>query len=89
MKILDKNSSNDNKTIKFLQLTEDNIVTETAFIEEDKRFIICFASQLGCPIGCKFCYNGIYKYYYRNLSDLEIIEECKNVFKELMLEEKL
>ena len=88
MEILDKNSSNDNKTIKFLQLTEDNIVTETAFIEEDGRFIICFASQLGCPIGCKFCYNGIYKNYYRNLSDLEIIQECKNVVKELRLEEK-
>lgn len=88
MKILDKNSSKDNKTIKFLQLTEDNIVTETAFIEEEDRIIICFASQLGCPIGCRFCYNGIYKNYYRNLSDLEIIEECKNVVKELRLETK-
>lgn len=88
MRILDKNSSKDNKTIKFLQLTEDNILTETAFIEEDDRFIICFASQLGCSIGCRFCYNGIYKNYYRNLSELEIIEECKNVVKELKLEEK-
>ena len=34
MKILDKNSSKDNKTIKFLQLTEDNIVTEISFIEK-------------------------------------------------------
>ena len=48
MKIIDMNSSGDNKTIKFLQLTKDNIVTETAFIEENDRFIICFASQLEC-----------------------------------------
>lgn len=88
MEIIEKYVSCDNKNIKFLQKTYDSIITETAFIEEEDRFIICYASQLGCPIGCKFCYNGIYKNYYRNLSYLEIIEECSNVVEELNLNKK-
>lgn len=88
MEIIEKYVSCDNKNIKFLQKTYDSIITETAFIEEEDRFIICYASQLGCPIGCKFCYNGIYKNYYRNLSYLEIIEECSNVVGELNLNKK-
>lgn len=88
MKILKKSISDDNKNMKFLQLTDDGIITETAYIEEEDRYIICYASQLGCPIGCKFCYNGIYKNFYRNLTDLEIIEECLNVVKELQLDKK-
>ena len=88
MRILKKSISSDNRNIKFLQITDDDVITETAFIEEEDRFIICYASQLGCPIGCKFCYNGIYKNFYRNLSDLEIIDECLNVVNELELDKK-
>ena len=88
MKIIERYNSTYNKNIKFLQLTEDNIVTETAYIDEEDRNIICFASQLGCPIGCKFCYNGICNNFYRNLTDLEIIKECSNVVNELQLNKK-
>jgi len=88
MKIIDKSISNDNKTIKFLQKTEDNIITETAFIEQEQRFIICFSSQLGCTIGCKICYNGIYPNYRRNLTKYEIIDQCKNVISILDLKNK-
>lgn len=88
MKIIDKFISNNGNFIKFLQKTNDNLVTETAFIEEENRYIICFASQLGCKIGCNICYNGICKNYSRNLTSKEIIEQCINVVKILDLKEK-
>lgn len=86
MKIIDSVVSGN--VIKFLQMTDDNIVTETAFIEEKDRNIICFASQLGCPIGCKICYNGIFKNYQRNLTKEEIIKQCSNVVCTLDLDKK-
>ena len=42
MKIIEKICNDD--TIKFLQKTNDDLVLETAFIEEKDRNIICFAS---------------------------------------------
>lgn len=88
MKIIDKFISNNGNFVKFLQKTDDNLVTETAFIEEENRYIICFASQLGCQIGCTICYNGICKNFYRNLTSEEIVKECCNVVKVLNLEKK-
>lgn len=88
MKIIDKFISNNGNFIKFLQRTDDNLVTETAFIEEENRYIICFASQLGCKIGCAICYNGICKNYSRNLTSEEIIKQCINVVSFLDLKEK-
>ena len=81
MKIIEK-VFNDN-TIKFLQKTDDGLILETEFIEEKDRNIICFASQLGCTIGCKICYNGVFPNYFRNLTKDEIVEQCINVIKEL------
>lgn len=83
MKIIEKKVSNN--TIKFLQKTDDGLILETAFIEEKDRNIICFASQLGCSVGCKICYNGVFPNYFRNLTRNEIVEECENVIKELNL----
>jgi len=88
MKIIDKFISNNGNFIKFLQKTDDNHVIETAFIEEENRYIICFASQLGCKIGCTICYNGICKNYSRNLASKEIIEQCINVVSLFELKEK-
>ena len=88
MQIVNKSISNDNKTIKFLQKTKDNIITETAFIEQEHRFIICFSSQLGCKIGCKICYNGIYPNFHRNLTKEEIVTQCQNVISALDLKNK-
>lgn len=72
-------------TIKFLQKTTDNLVLETAFIKENDRNIICFASMLGCPIKCKICYNGVFPNYYRVLTDNEIVIQCENVINKINL----
>ena len=83
MKIIEKVFNDD--TIKFLQKTDDGLILETAFIEEKDRNIICFASQLGCTIGCKICYNGVFPNYFRSLNKNEIVEQCVNVINELDL----
>lgn len=83
MKIIEKICNDD--TIKFLQKTNDDLVLETAFIEEKDRNIICFASQLGCTIGCRICYNGVFPNYFRSLNKNEIVEQCVNVINELNL----
>lgn len=83
MKIIEKVFNDD--TIKFLQKTNDGLILETAFIEEKDRNIICFGSQLGCTIGCKICYNGVFPNYFRSLNKNEIVEQCVNVINELDL----
>lgn len=83
MKIIEKVFNDD--TIKFLQKTDDGLILETAFIEEKDRNIICFASQLGCTIGCRICYNGVFPNYFRSLNKNEIVEQCVNVINELNL----
>ena len=83
MKIIEKVFNDD--TIKFLQKTDDGLILETAFIEEKDRNIICFASQLGCTIGCRICYNGVFPNYFRSLNKNEIVEQCVNVINKLNL----
>ena len=85
MKIIDKKISKDGKSIKFLQMLSDNIVTETAYVNDNDRFIICYASQLGCPIACSMCYNGIHSNFERNLTQQEIVAQCSNVVEFLNL----
>jgi 23S rRNA (adenine2503-C2)-methyltransferase len=82
MKIIESQKSNDGITQKFLQKTDDNFVIETAYINDDKHFL-CYSSQIGCPVACTFCYNGVNKNFTRNLTKSEIVEQCSNVIKYL------
>ncbi len=61
-------------TQKFLLKTFDNNFIETVFIPEENRGTICLSSQIGCLMGCKFCYTGTQK-MIRNLSAGEIINQ--------------
>jgi 23S rRNA (adenine2503-C2)-methyltransferase len=42
-----------------------------------ERTVICCSTQCGCPVGCKFCGTG--KFFVRNLTDDEIIEQVNTV----------
>ncbi len=61
-------------TQKFLLKTHDNQFIETVFIPEENRGTICLSSQIGCLMGCKFCYTGTQK-MIRNLDTSEIINQ--------------
>ena len=42
-----------------------------------ERTVICCSTQCGCPVGCVFCGTG--KFYVRNLTEHEIIEQIDTV----------
>jgi 23S rRNA (adenine2503-C2)-methyltransferase len=61
-------------TQKALLELEDGNCIETVLIPEAKRTTVCVSSQVGCPMGCKFCYTGTQK-FVRNLTSSEIISQ--------------
>lgn len=61
-------------TTKFaLKLVDENII-ETVIIPERDHFTLCVSTQVGCPIGCKFCVTGKLG-FKRNLEVYEIISQ--------------
>ena len=44
-----------------------------------ERTVICCSTQCGCPVGCKFCGTG--KFFVRNLTSNEIIEQVRTVLE--------
>lgn len=61
-------------TEKALLEFSDGKSVETVFIPEERRRTICVSSQVGCPIGCKFCNTGTQR-FCRNLDSSEIMAQ--------------
>ena len=61
--------SKDRMTRKFRFLLDEKYVTEFVLVERPEKNIICFPSQLGCSLSCKFCRSGN---YVRDLTANEI-----------------
>ncbi|MXP50832.1 23S rRNA (adenine(2503)-C(2))-methyltransferase RlmN [Pantoea sp. SoEX] len=53
-------------------LEVENQFIETVYIPYKKRATLCISSQIGCALGCKFCYTAT-QGFIRNLSTAEII----------------
>jgi 23S rRNA (adenine2503-C2)-methyltransferase len=70
-KIVDILVSVDDTAKLLLKLDDDNMI-ETVYIPTENRKTICVSSQVGCPVGCKFCNTG-HNGFSRNLSVEEII----------------
>ncbi|MFZ1978508.1 MAG: 23S rRNA (adenine(2503)-C(2))-methyltransferase RlmN [Bacteroidota bacterium] len=75
-----KNISSDG-TIKFLFRLEDGVDVESVLIPPDqqspgfeKRLTLCVSTQVGCPLGCKFCATG-FMGFTRNLTAGEIVDQ--------------
>lgn len=79
IKICDVTYSQDQVCKKYVQATSDNFRIETSYVDYKNKYIICFSTQVGCNLGCKFCYNGIKHNFKRNLTDKEIYNQIKNV----------
>lgn len=85
MEIVKKMFSTDSMTIKYLQRGEDGFIVETSYIDYPNKHIICFSSQVGCIVGCRFCATGLRPRdgrYVRSLETKELIEQCKNVIQD-------
>ena len=81
LKIKKKNISSESDTIKYLFKLLDNEFIETVLIYERKRRTVCISTQVGCPLGCKFCATGEIG-HKRNLTIGEIVGQVLSVIKD-------
>lgn len=61
-------------TRKFLFQLADKYFIETVLIPEKGHQTICISTQVGCPLGCRFCLSGK-KGFIRNLKVSEIVNQ--------------
>ena len=75
MTIKDKQISRDS-TIKYLFELSDGLPVEAVLMRFDNRsnLTACISSQVGCPMGCKFCATSNL-HFKRNLSPIEIAQQ--------------
>lgn len=59
-------------TRKWLLRMQDGQEIEAVHIPEEDRGALCVSSQVGCPMGCRFCHTGTQK-LTRNLTAGEIV----------------
>ncbi|MBU1864722.1 MAG: 23S rRNA (adenine(2503)-C(2))-methyltransferase RlmN [Candidatus Omnitrophica bacterium] len=65
--------SKDKKTIKAAIKLEDGEIIESVLLKHnDGRNTVCLSSQVGCPLGCRFCLTGKMG-FIRNLEFFEIL----------------
>jgi 23S rRNA (adenine2503-C2)-methyltransferase len=68
-----RQSSNDG-TQKLLLTWPDQAVAECVMIPDGDRRTACISSQVGCPVGCRFCASGI-NGVKGNLTAAQIVEQ--------------
>lgn len=66
--------SGDKDTVKAVIEMEGGKVETVLMRHEDGRNSVCVSSQIGCALGCKFCYTGQHG-FVRNLDSYEIVEQ--------------
>ncbi|GBC84486.1 putative dual-specificity RNA methyltransferase RlmN [bacterium HR11] len=63
----------DDGTVKYVLRLTDGAVVETVFMPRpDGRATVCVSTQVGCPMGCRFCVTGAMG-FGRNLTAGEIV----------------
>jgi 23S rRNA (adenine2503-C2)-methyltransferase len=68
------------ETKKFLFRLEDKTHIESVFMREAKRTTVCVSTQVGCPVGCRFCFTGMTG-FTRDLAAWEIAGQVLEVQK--------
>lgn len=61
-------------SIKFAFFLEDRNIIESVFLPEEERNTLCVSSQVGCAMGCSFCFTGRMG-LKRNLKPAEIVNQ--------------
>jgi 23S rRNA (adenine2503-C2)-methyltransferase len=75
-------------TRKFRFILEDGEAIESVLLPEKGHWTLCLSSQVGCPLGCRFCLTGK-RGWVRNLRASEIIDQVLGVRSTLSPGEKL
>jgi len=74
LRLVSYEKSNIDGSIKFLWKLKDGNTIESVFIPEDGHNTLCVSTQVGCAVGCKFCFttkDGL----IRNLNTSEIVDQ--------------
>ncbi len=71
----------DGLTKKYIFETYDKHRIETTYVDYQNKHIICFSTQVGCNLGCAFCYNGLRHNYKRNLTEEELLEQITTIIE--------
>lgn len=74
-------------TVKLLLQWQDGATSECVLIPEERRQTACISSQVGCPVGCRFCASGL-NGLQRNLTAGEIVEEVLRIRAEVATDEE-
>jgi len=75
-------------TRKFLFRLADGEEIECVLIPDEERLTACISSQVGCPLGCRFCLTGLMG-FRRNLTAAEIVGEVLALLDALEAGERL
>jgi 23S rRNA (adenine2503-C2)-methyltransferase len=68
-------------TVKLLLQWPDGATSECVMIPAEERRTACISSQVGCPVGCRFCASGVGG-VERNLTTGQIVEQVLRVSAE-------
>ena len=80
-KVVRKQESQKDGTMKFLWELSDGNCVETVLMRYHYGNTVCISSQVGCRMGCKFCASTGVK-FSRNLTSGEIVEQILAVERE-------
>ena len=75
-------------TVKLLLQWRDRSTSECVLIPDGVRRTACISTQVGCPVGCRFCASGI-DGLQRQLSAAQIVEQAMRVQQLCGAEERL
>jgi 23S rRNA (adenine2503-C2)-methyltransferase len=73
---------------KYLFKTADGFGVETVLMPEKTHQTLCISTQIGCSLGCRFCFTGTLG-LKRNLTTAEILNQVSAVLKTEKFKEKL
>ncbi len=82
LRAIDIRESQDDKTIKYLFELQDGTKVESVAVPFHKKYTLCLSSQVGCAMGCKFCFTGT-QGLTRNLKSEEILGQYLFVWRHL------
>lgn len=68
-------------TVKLLLRWPDGETSECVMLPSEHHITACISSQVGCPVGCRFCASGL-DGLKRNLTPGEIVEQVMRVSAE-------
>ncbi len=82
LSLVDKISSTDDRSIRYLFELNDQTPVESVILRADDRLTLCISTQSGCPVGCVFCATGTLG-LIRSLSSGEIVEQVIYLVRKL------